>query len=151
MVLVVGGYFVALTAVEELKLRSDDFECHTTHANGISGHAFYAVWALCTLYYYYMHLIHEIAVHQASRTLVFLRCWRVLTVDFPTQAKPALRWKKAKLSGQRSETFSFSSPSSHISSASVLSPVESAEPSGTLPLSKALNQRYNLTLVCGVR
>ncbi|ELR16477.1 uncharacterized protein ACA1_034150 [Acanthamoeba castellanii str. Neff] len=102
MVLVVGGYFVALTAVEELKMRSDDFECHTTHANGISGHAFYAVWALCALYYYYMHLIHEIA------------------------AKPALRWKKAKMSGQRSETFNFSSPSSHISSASVLPPVESA-------------------------
>ncbi len=149
MVLVVGGYFVALTAVEELKLRSDDFECHTTHANGISGHAFYAVWALCTLYYYYMHLIHEIAVHQASRTLLFLR---LVCADnwFPTQAKPALRWKKAKLSGQRSETFNFSSPSSHISSASVL-PVESAEPSGTLPLSKAPNRRYNLTLVCGVR
>jgi hypothetical protein len=59
----------------------------------------------------------------------------VLTIDFTTQAKPALRWKKAKMSGQRSETFNFSSPSSHISSASVLPPVESAG-SGTLPPSR---------------
>jgi hypothetical protein len=24
------------------------------------------VWALCTLYYYYVHLAHEIAVHRVS-------------------------------------------------------------------------------------
>lgn len=66
MLLKTGGYFVGLTVVEELKLRSEDFECHTTHANGLSGHAFYGAWALCTIYYYYLHLVAELNERQVD-------------------------------------------------------------------------------------
>jgi len=56
-----GGYFVGLAFVEELKWRSGDFECHTSHPNGFSGHAFYSVWAVATLYYYFAHLMLELS------------------------------------------------------------------------------------------
>jgi len=81
-----GGYFVGLAFVEELKWRSGDFECHTSHPNGFSGHAFYSVWAVATLYYYFAHLMLELS------------------------RQPKLRWKRGRRM-IRSEEFSFSASS----------------------------------------
>jgi len=58
LLLSTGAYFVGLSIAEEMKHRSGDFECHTVHPNGVSGHAYYSAWVIW-LFYYFMSVLQR--------------------------------------------------------------------------------------------
>lgn len=72
------GYFPTIISLETLKFNSEDNEC-SDHGNSISGHAFYIIWAILTLWYMSQMfkrekvLIATSATNQSQRNRRFFR------------------------------------------------------------------------------